>query len=164
MKVTGIIAECNPLHEGHAYLIREARARTGADHVVVAMSGDYVQRGAPSILSCRSRAESLLREGADLVVELPLYVSCSGADYFARGGVALLESLGPVTDLVFGSESGDLDALQAAAEKLGEEDEAYRTSLRDGLRNGMTFPEASARVRKFDPASRNTAHQLPVSV
>ena len=144
MKVTGIIAECNPLHEGHAYLIREARARTGADHVVVAMSGDYVQRGAPSILSCRSRAESLLREGADLVVELPLYVSCSGADYFARGGVALLDSLGPVTDLVFGSESGDLDALQAAAEKLGEEDEAYRTSLRDGLRNGMTFPEARA--------------------
>lgn len=144
MKVTGIIAECNPLHEGHAYLIREARARTGADHVVVAMSGDYVQRGAPSILSCRSRAESLLREGADLVVELPLYVSCSGADYFARGGVALLESLGPVTDLVFGSESGDLDALQAAAEKLSEEDEAYRTSLRDGLRNGMTFPEARA--------------------
>lgn len=144
MKVTGIIAECNPLHEGHAYLIREARARTGADHVVVAMSGDYVQRGAPSILSCRSRAESLLREGADLVVELPLYVSCSGADYFARGGVALLESLGPVTDLVFGSESGDLDALQAAAEKLGEEDEAYRTSLRNGLRNGMTFPEARA--------------------
>ena len=144
MKVTGIIAECNPLHEGHAYLIREARARTGADHVVVAMSGDYVQRGAPSILSCRSRAEALLREGADLVVELPLYVSCSGADYFARGGVALLESLGPVTDLVFGSESGDLDALQAAAEKLSEEDEAYRTSLRDGLRNGMTFPEARA--------------------
>lgn len=144
MKVTGIIAECNPLHEGHAYLIREARARTGADHVVVAMSGDYVQRGAPSILSCLSRAESLLREGADLVVELPLYVSCSGADYFARGGVALLESLGPVTDLVFGSESGDLDALQAAAEKLSEEDEAYRTSLRDGLRNGMTFPEARA--------------------
>ncbi len=144
MKVTGIIAECNPLHEGHAYLIREARARTGADHVVVAMSGDYVQRGAPSILSCRDRAESLLREGADLVVELPLYVSCSGADYFARGGVALLESLGLVTDLVFGSESGDLDALRAAAEKLSEEDEAYRTSLRDGLRNGMTFPEARA--------------------
>lgn len=144
MKVTGIIAECNPLHEGHAYLIREARARTSADHVVVAMSGDYVQRGAPSILSFRDRAESLLREGADLVVELPLYVSCSGADYFARGGVALLESLGLVTDLVFGSESGDLDALQAAAEKLGEEDEAYRTSLRDGLRNGLTFPEARA--------------------
>ena len=144
MKVTGIIAECNPLHEGHAYLIREARTRTGADYVVVAMSGDYVQRGAPSILSCRNRAESLLREGADLVVELPLYVSCSGADYFARGGVALLESLGVVSDLVFGSESGDLDALQAAAERLGEEDNVFKESLRDGLRSGLSFPQARA--------------------
>ena len=70
MKVTGIIAECNPLHEGHAYLIREAQARTGADYVVVAMSGDYVQRGAPSILSLRDRAGALLNEGADLVKPL----------------------------------------------------------------------------------------------
>lgn len=144
MKVTGIIAECNPLHEGHAYLIREARARTGADYIVVAMSGDYVQRGAPSILSLRQRAGSLLNEGADLVVELPLYVSCAGADYFARGGVALLESLGVVTDLVFGSESGDLETLQAAAERLGEEDDNFKASLREGLRSGLTFPQARA--------------------
>jgi len=144
MKVTGIIAECNPLHEGHAYLIREAQARTSADYVVVAMSGDYVQRGAPSILSLHERAGALLQEGADLVLELPLYVSCSGADYFARGGVALLKSLGVVTDLVFGSESGDLSSLQAAAEKLGEEDEIFRASLRDGLRSGLSFPQARA--------------------
>lgn len=144
MKVTGIIAECNPLHEGHEYLIREARERTQADYVVVAMSGDYVQRGAPSILSREERAAALLTKGVDLVVELPLYVSCSGADYFARGAVALLDSLGVVTDLVFGSESGDLQALQAAAEKLGEEDEAYRASLREGLRNGLSFPLARA--------------------
>ena len=144
MKVTGIIAECNPLHEGHAYLIREARARTGADYIIVAMSGDYVQRGAPSILSLQSRAGALLREGADLVLELPLYVSCAGADYFARGGEALLESLGVVTDLVFGSESGDLEALQTAAAKLGEEDEVFKASLRDGLRSGLSFPQARA--------------------
>ena len=144
MKVTGIIAECNPFHKGHAYLIREAQARTGADYVVVAMSGDYVQRGAPSILSLRDRAGALLNEGADLVLELPLYVSCAGADYFARGGVALLESLGVVTDLVFGSESGDLEALQAAAERLGEEDGIFKASLREGLRSGLTFPQARA--------------------
>ena len=144
MKVAGIIAECNPLHEGHKYLIREARDRTGADYVVVAMSGDYVQRGAPSILSGRNRAGSLLREGADLVIQLPLYVSCAGADYFARGGVAVLESLGVVTDLVFGSESGDLDALQSAAEMLGDEDEIFKASLRDGLRSGLSFPQARA--------------------
>ena len=118
MRAAGIIAECNPLHEGHEYLIQKARERTGADYVVVAMSGDYVQRGAPSILSREIRAEALLRAGVDLVVELPLYVSSSGADYFARGGVALLESLGVITDLVFGSESGDLASLQAVAGDL----------------------------------------------
>ena len=64
MKVAGIIAECNPLHEGHRYLIREARERTGADYVVIAMSGDYVQRGAPSILSREERAAALLSDGA----------------------------------------------------------------------------------------------------
>ena len=108
MKVTGIIAECNPLHEGHKYLLHEARKITGADYIVVAMSGDYVQRGAPAIVSKEQRAADLLHSGADLVLELPLYVSASGADYFARGGVSLMESLGVVTDLAFGSESGDL--------------------------------------------------------
>lgn len=162
MRTAGIIAECNPLHEGHTYLIEEARARTGADYVVVAMSGDYVQRGAPSILSREKRAEALLRAGVDLVVELPLYVSGSGADYFARGGVALLESLGVITDLVFGSESGDLEALKAAAVRLAAEDvpaagdrlaaenepaagnSVYRNVLREGLRNGLSFPQARA--------------------
>ena len=98
MKVTGIIAECNPLHEGHKYLLQEARKVTGADYIVIAMSGDYVQRGAPAVVSKEQRASALLQSGADLVLELPLYVSASGADYFARGGIALLESLGVVTD------------------------------------------------------------------
>ena len=107
MKVTGIIAECNPLHEGHIYLLQEARKRTDADYVIVALSGDYVQRGAPSIVSKELRTEALLREGADLVLELPLYAACAGADYFARGAAALLESTGVVTDLAFGSEAQD---------------------------------------------------------
>ena len=180
MRAAGIIAECNPLHEGHEYLIQKARERTGADYVVVAMSGDYVQRGAPSILSREIRAEALLRAGVDLVVELPLYVSSSGADYFARGGVALLESLGVITDLVFGSESGDLASLQAVAGRLVAEDSLiagdnlaagdssgtedsfaaevdpgtegspaaldslYRNLLREGLRRGLSFPQARA--------------------
>ena len=180
MRVIGIIAEFNPFHKGHEYLIQKARERTGADYVVVAMSGDYVQRGAPSILSREIRAEALLRAGVDLVVELPLYVSSSGADYFARGGVALLESLGVITDLVFGSESGDLASLRAVAGRLVAEDSLiagdnlaagdssgtedsfaaevdpvtegspaaldslYRNLLREGLRRGLSFPQARA--------------------
>ena len=123
MKVTGIIAECNPLHEGHKYLLHEARKITGADNIVVAMSGDYVQRGAPAIVSKEQRAADLLHSGADLELELPLYVSASGADYFARGGVSLMESLGVVTDLAFGSESGDLSLLADAARALNTDTE-----------------------------------------
>ena len=144
MKVTGIIAECNPLHEGHRYLLEEARRQTGADYIVTAISGDYVQRGAPSVLSREVRARALLDAGADLVLELPLYAACGGADYFARGAVALMESLGTVTDLAFGSESGDLPALLRAAEALHEETEPFRARLQEGLRDGLSFPRARA--------------------
>ena len=144
MKVTGIIAECNPLHEGHKYLLDKARKITGADYIVVAMSGDYVQRGAPAIVSKERRAHDLLHSGADLVLELPLYVSASGADYFARGGVSLMESLGVVTDLAFGSESGDLSLLADAARALNTDTEAFREALQTGLRKGLPFPQARA--------------------
>ena len=144
MRVTGIIAECNPLHEGHKYLIREARRQTGADFIVIALSGAYVQRGAPSILSYEARTKALLGSGADLVVQLPLYTACSGADYFARGAVALMESLGVITDLAFGSESGDLGMLENAAGTLSEESEEFRASLQARLREGLSYPRARA--------------------
>lgn len=142
MRVTGIIAECNPLHEGHIYLLKEVRQRTDADYIVIALSGDYVQRGAPSIVSKELRTQALLREGADLVLELPLYAACAGADYFARGAIALLESTGVVTDLAFGSESGDIGELQKAADLLKDETGEYSRTLQRGLRAGLTYPEA----------------------
>ena len=151
MRVTGIIAECNPLHEGHKYLIREARRQTGADFIVIALSGDYVQRGAPSILSYEARTKALLDSGADLVVQLPLYTACSGADYFARGAAALMESLGVVTDLAFGSESGDLGMLENAAGTLSEEAEEFRASLQARLREGLSYPRARARAAGESP-------------
>ena len=144
MRVTGIIAECNPLHEGHRYLIKEAREQTCADYIVIALSGDYVQRGAPSILSREARTEALLSAGADLVVELPLYAACSGADYFARGAVTLMENLGVVTDLAFGSETGDTDSLMEASRRLNDESDQFRAALRDGLREGLSYPSARA--------------------
>ncbi len=152
MKVTGIIMECNPFHEGHAYILREARRLTQADYIVVAMSGDFVQRGEPAVFDKYIRAEQILRAGADLVLEIPLYAACSSAEYFARGGVALLEKLGVVTDLCFGSESGDLDnllrcaGLLTIAEKNDYSDSAvkYRAILQAGLKDGMPFPAARA--------------------
>ena len=146
MNVTAVIAECNPLHRGHEYLLQSARRRTGADFVVLALSGNYVQRGEPAVIGKYERARALLRCGADLVLELPLYYACGGADYFARGAVALLSSLGVVTDLCFGSESGDTAAVMRAGKALAAETPERQKALRAYLRQGLPYPAARERA------------------
>ncbi len=142
MRTIGIIAECNPFHQGHAYLLREARRQTQADYIVVAMSGDFVQRGAPAIVDKRTRVRDLLAAGADLVLEIPLYAACGSAGYFAAGGVRLLESLGVVTDLWFGSESGDTGAVLETAARM--DSPSFDEAVRDRLREGLSYPAAMA--------------------
>ena len=116
MKTAGIIAEYNPFHKGHEYQIRYTKERLKADYVIVAMSGDYVQRGTPALISKHARAEMALRCGADLVLEMPVSVSTASAEAFAMGGVSLLDGLGVVDMLCFGSESGEISALKELAE------------------------------------------------
>lgn len=116
MRVAGIICECNPLHDGHLHLIREAR-RGGAEVIVCVMSGCFTQRGEAAIAEPLSRAEALLHGGADVVLELPFPYSSSGAEFFASAGVSILARLG-VGELWFGSESGSLDALWRMAEQV----------------------------------------------
>lgn len=108
MKICGIIAEFNPLHCGHEYLLSEARKVTGADRLIVVMSGDYVQRGEPAIADKYLRTKMALNAGADLVLELPVPFSTGSARYFARGAIAALAHTGVVDSLLFGSESGTL--------------------------------------------------------
>ena len=120
MKRVGIICECNPFHDGHAYLIRRAKA-SGADAVVAVMSGCFVQRGEAAVVDPYLRAEALLAGGADAVLELPFPYATAGAEFFARAGVDILERLG-VDEIWFGSECGDLVALsQIAALTRSEE-------------------------------------------
>ena len=102
MKVTGIIAEYNPFHNGHAYQIQEARKMTGADYIVVVMSGDFTQRGIPAIIDKYSRTEMALKAGADLVIELPLYYASGSAEFFANGAISILDKLGVIDSLLFG--------------------------------------------------------------
>ena len=83
--VTGIIAEYNPFHNGHAYQIQKARELTGCDFVVVVMSGDFVQRGAPALFDKYTRTKMALLGGADLVLELPVWASSASAEFFAAG-------------------------------------------------------------------------------
>lgn len=142
MNITGIIAEYNPFHNGHAYQLRKARSLTAADYVVVVMSGDYVQRGVPAILEKHVRTRFALENGADLVLELPVrYASASAMD-FASGAVRMLDALNCVTHLCFGSESGSLRDLAAAARLLEQEPKDYRAALQAALRTGMSYPLA----------------------
>lgn len=108
----GIICEMNPIHNGHKYIIDQAKA-TGADRVVCIMSGNTVQRGEFAVADKYLRAEAILRCGADVVIELPFPWSCGSAEHFARGGVEIARNLCDV--LLFGSECGDIDALTKAA-------------------------------------------------
>ena len=118
MKTVGIIAEYDPFHNGHLYQMQDARRCAGADYVVVAMSGDFVQRGEPALLDKWVRARMALQAGADLVLELPVRVSTGSAEYFARGGVSLLSSLGVVDALSFGYESMTEPALNPALDPV----------------------------------------------
>ena len=146
MKTAGIIAEYNPFHKGHEYQIRYTKEKLKADYVIVAMSGDYVQRGTPALISKHARAEMALRCGADLVLEMPVSVSTASAEAFAMGGVSLLDGLGVVDMLCFGSESGEISALKELAEILVEEPEEYKKLLKSFLSEGLTFPAARSQA------------------
>ena len=164
MKLLGITAEYNPFHNGHAYHIREAKARTGCDSVIALMSGDFVQRGTPAIVGKYDRAEAALKNGADIVIELPVYSATASAERFAEGAVRAFADLG-VDTVSYGIEcSADtgadragtikasaigselLDAAAASVRKaaafFAEEPETYRALLKEGLSSGLSYPAA----------------------
>ena len=139
MQVAGIIAEWNPLHRGHLLPLREARRR-GATHIVAILSGNYVQRGEPALCPWPYRTAAALHSGVDLVLQLPLPYATATAEHFAGGAVASLAALGCVDMLVFGSECGDLPALQAVAAVL--QSPALPTALAPHLAAGLPFAAA----------------------
>ena len=134
MKTVGIIAEYNPFHKGHAYHIQKAKEASGADFAVIAMSGNFVQRGAPAIIDKYTRTKMALDGGADLVLELPVPFATVAAPIFAEAGVSLFHHLGCVDALCFGSESGDVDSLITTAHILMEEPPEYKMLLQNFLK------------------------------
>ena len=142
MKIVGLITEYNPFHNGHLYHIKEAMRVTGSDAAVVVMSGDYVQRGVPAVIPKRLRAEMALKCGAAAVFELPVCYATGSAELFAEGAVSLLDGLGIADSVCFGSECDDLTSLGRIADILIREPEAYRHSLRQHLKEGLSFPKA----------------------
>lgn len=142
MGLTGIIAEFNPLHKGHEYLIKEAK-KYGP--VACVLSGNFVQRGEVAIAEKRLRARAALLVGADLVFELPVLWSMSTAQNFALGGVSVLGNVG-CDRIAFGSECGNVAELIAAADILCSPE--FSNQLAEFLKNGTTFATAREKAAK----------------
>lgn len=139
MNVCGVVAEYNPFHNGHAYQLSKAR-EMGATHVVSVMSGNFTQRGEAAIIDKFIRADIAVKNGADLVIELPVAYSLSSAEIFARGAVHLLSSLGCTKSISFGCECDDVSLLKKAArlsESISDSDR-----LRELMKEGISYPAA----------------------
>ncbi|MBK5245889.1 MAG: nucleotidyltransferase [Peptostreptococcaceae bacterium] len=146
MKVLGIIAEYNPFHNGHLYHLRESKKNTGADFVIAVMSGNFVQRGEPALINKWERAKVAVENGIDLVIELPVAFACNNSELFARGAVEILNGLGCVTHISFGSEEGTLDNLKMIARVLATENEVFKEVLKENLQTGSSFAKARERA------------------
>ena len=137
--ITGIITEYNPFHKGHLYHLKCCKKDTNSSGIVCVMSGNFMQRGIPAIIDKWKRAEMAVKNGVDLVIELPLVYSISSAEHFAFGGISLLNSLGLIDYIYFGSEAGNIDILDSIAETLVKEPVQYKDFLKKHLDNGLPF-------------------------
>lgn len=145
MEAVGIIAEYNPFHNGHLYQLQQVKQRFPHSVIVVAMSGNYLQRGEPACLDKWTRAQSALLNGADVVVELPVRASVQPADVFARWGVRILANLG-VSTLAFGAEHAEYDfaslATQTAAVRgnFAVHDQSYAATYQQAIAAKVGYP------------------------
>lgn len=141
MRVIGIIAEYNPFHGGHEYLIKEARKLVGDPRAVVmtVMSGPFVQRGCLAVAPKHVRARQALMSGVDVAIELPFTFACAPSERFAAGAVELLYRTGVVTDLAFGVDCKDPELLMELSTLEPDED-----VLKEALAQGKSFPAARA--------------------
>lgn len=146
MNITGVIAEYNPFHNGHKYQLETARTRTNADYMIVIMNGDFMQRGIPAFWNKYIRSAMAIEHGADAVIELPTLYGTASAEFFALGGVRLLNQLQCIQHLCFGCETEQIDLLQTIADLLMQEPDSYRSVLNQQLSRGISYPKARAKA------------------
>lgn len=141
MKVSAIICEYNPLHNGHVHHIRETR-RHGATHIIAVLSSNFVQRGDVALLNKFDRAQLAVQAGADLVVELPVAFSCAAAEDYATGAVTLLNELGIVDELSFGSSTGDIEVIDLLTDASLSTTQIYGERIVERMKAGDSYPAA----------------------
>lgn len=141
-KVLGIIAEYNPLHNGHLYQLNETKKIFDPDCTVCILNGNFTERGNVSLVNKWSKTEMALKSGIDLVIELPTIYGISSAENFACGAIKILNSLKCDTALSFGSECGNITTLQDFAEVLINEPSEYKTILSHELSKRFIFSKS----------------------
>lgn len=142
MKVLGLITEYNPFHNGHKYHLEKSKEITKASHTIAVMSGNFVQRGEPALFDKWDRSSIAIKEGVDLVIELPTIFSCNSAEFFASGSINLLDSLNIVDYICFGSENGNLKNIDLISDLLVKEPTKFKVILKNQLNIGHPFPVA----------------------
>lgn len=154
----GIVAEFNPFHNGHKYLIETAKTLSG-NSVVAVMSGAFVQRGGIAITDKMTRTKMALNNGVDLVLELPVTFSHNTAQKFAMGAVATLNATGIIDTLAFGSECGNADNLKAIADLIANEPPEVSDKIKAYLNFGMSHP--AARTKAYEGICDTTPLNTP---
>ncbi|MCR5702093.1 MAG: nucleotidyltransferase family protein [Lachnospiraceae bacterium] len=148
MKHVGIIAEYNPFHNGHFYQISKVKAMFPDKKIIVCMSGDYVQRGEPALISKTIRCDMALHGGCDVVLSFPPMFSSASSEHFAAAGVLMLAKTGVIDTLCFGAECDDLTTLSTIADIFVNEPISFKEALKKGISNGLSFPKARANALK----------------
>ena len=141
MKVLGLVVEYNPFHLGHLYHLNQAKALVAPDVTIAIMSSHFTQRGEVAISDKWTRSQIAIKNGVDLVIELPFVYSVQSADYFAYGSIDLLHKL-QVSDIVFGSETGDIEQFINIAKTIKEYQEQYDLLVKEQMQLGLRYPDA----------------------
>lgn len=142
MNLAGIIVEYNPMHNGHIHHIQKTRELTKCDGLIAVMSGNFNQRGIPSLIDKYEKTNMALHNGVDLVLELPTIYALSSAEFFSYGAVSLLNNLNIVNSICFGSEHGNIDTLKVIAKTLYDEPTEFKEYLKEKLKEGEPYPKA----------------------
>lgn len=143
MKAVGLVVEYNPFHNGHLYHAQTAKRQTGCDTAVAVMSGHFLQRGEPAVVSKWARTKMALQSGVDLVIELPYLYAVQKAEIFAHGSVSTLNKLG-CEALFFGSENGQIEPFLETAKVMDEHKDSFDQCIKEELKKGASYPSAAA--------------------
>ena len=159
MKIVGIVAEFNPMHNGHKYLLEKAKEITGADMAICIMSGNFTQAGNIGIENKFVRSKIAIENGFDLVIELPTIFATASAEFFCYGAINILNSLGCLDYLCFGSETGNTKELKTIAKKLLDNEDNIWDIITESLKEGISF----AKAREYAISKFLTAGELEIS-